>query len=258
MNKTIVKIRKSIKSFIWKNNLLFNIYTVYVLKKKRGTYLEFISKYSKDNRNKGIKFVHLGANDGIWDDPIFRFIRRDNWKGILVEPQKNIFQRLEKNYGKTNNLIFENCAVSDKRETKKLYKISFSDSPWASCLSRFNEESLKALVKSGYVEKRALEENIKMPNDLSKCISFEIVECYTLPEILNKHNFLNFDVLVVDIEGYEDKIIFSIDFNVVKPKVILYEHTHQDTALKEKCKNYLIKNGYNILVFESDILAYIN
>jgi len=257
MYRPLIKIRKFIKSIIWNNDLLFKFHTKYILWKKRGTYVDFINNYSKKNKNKGIKFVQLGSNDGNWDDPIYRFIRRDNWNGILVEPQKVIFQRLRKNYDKISNLIFENCAVSDKRETKKLYKISFSESPWASTLSRFSEESLKELLETGYAEEYAKQENINIPKDLTECISSETVECYTLTEILQRNNFLKFDILVIDIEGYEDKIIYSIDFKMVKPQIILYEHAHQDTASNEKCRNYLIENGYKISVFESDNLAHL-
>ena len=36
-------------------------------------------------------FVQIGSNDGIKNDPLHRYIKKNNWKGILVEPDKANF-----------------------------------------------------------------------------------------------------------------------------------------------------------------------
>ena len=44
-----------------------------------------------------------------------------------------------------------------------LYKISVSDSRWATGLSSFSREVLEAAVRSGYVEREAIKEGARLP-----------------------------------------------------------------------------------------------
>jgi hypothetical protein len=88
-------------------------------------------------------------------DPIYKFIRRDNWSGILIEPQKTIFERLLNNYKKQNNLFFENVAIDSTEGEKSLYQISFSNSQWACGISSFIKNDIQKLIDAGYVERMA-------------------------------------------------------------------------------------------------------
>ena len=67
-------------------------------------------------------FVQIGACDGVFVDPIHRFIIKHRWRGVLVEPVPYLFNLLMQNY-EGYNLIFENVAISDKEEIKPLYYV---------------------------------------------------------------------------------------------------------------------------------------
>ena len=59
---------------------------------------------------KGIEdffFIQVGANDGRNGDPIFSLVTELGWKGILLEPQKLVFENLLRNYAGYDNLFFE-------------------------------------------------------------------------------------------------------------------------------------------------------
>src|SRR5579863_6851588 len=45
-----------------------------------------------------VRYVEVGANDGVIADPVFPWIEKHRLQGILIEPQKDIFNRLKKNY----------------------------------------------------------------------------------------------------------------------------------------------------------------
>src|SRR5262245_53633280 len=46
-----------------------------------------------------IAFVHIGANDGVAGDPIRPLVMEsDRWRGVLLEPQQDAFDRLRQNY----------------------------------------------------------------------------------------------------------------------------------------------------------------
>jgi len=57
---------------------------------------------------KGMKFVQIGANDGLHHDFIHDFALKQSWQGLLVEPNPPVFERLKQNYQSiSRNLSFE-------------------------------------------------------------------------------------------------------------------------------------------------------
>jgi FkbM family methyltransferase len=243
---------KLLRNIVLKSDLLFQFYYRFLWRPKRNSIPCIINNLSK---SKKIYFIQIGANDGMYNDSLYKFIRRDNWEGILIEPQRNIFIRLKHNYKKMNNLIFENVAVCNKNGLKPLYKISFSDANWASSISSFSREGVEALINSGYVEKNAIKEGIKLPTNREEYITTEKVNCVTLENLILKYDIKNIDMLMIDAEGYDFEIIKTINFNKVKPLNIVYEHTHLSKKEKIECKNYLKSAGYNLFEDISDTLA---
>lgn len=75
-------------------------------------------------KGKYIKsIVQIVANDRISYEHINYFIKKKKIKSLLVEPIKNNFQLLVKNYKNLNYANLENCAVSTNNEIKYLYKV---------------------------------------------------------------------------------------------------------------------------------------
>ena len=75
-----------LRRIVFKYDTLFNLYYRYFYKPK-DVLSSFLNNLSKSKKGK-IFFIQIGANDGQWNDPIYKFIRRDRWSGILIEPQK--------------------------------------------------------------------------------------------------------------------------------------------------------------------------
>ena len=46
------------------------------------------------------QFIQVGANDGSLNDPIRQFILKNYLKGVMIEPQPKIFEKLKINYEK--------------------------------------------------------------------------------------------------------------------------------------------------------------
>jgi hypothetical protein len=75
-------------------------------------------------KRKYIKYiVQIGANDGVSYEHINYFIKKYKIKSLLVEPIKNNFKFLVKNYKKLNYVNLENCAISSNNEINYLYKV---------------------------------------------------------------------------------------------------------------------------------------
>jgi len=74
----------------------------------------------------------------------------------------------------------------------------------------------------------------------------ERVKCVTLKDLLQKYNIKNIDLLQIDVEGHEYKIIRSIDFNVIRPKIIHYENKHLNIDDNKECVALLKAKGYTV------------
>ncbi len=249
-------LKSKIRELIYNNDLFFRIYYKYIYKPKNELE-KFLDNFSKNNIDN-LFFIQVGANDGKMNDPFFKFIRRDNWNGLLIEPQRIIFERLRDNYSKFKKVTFENVAISDKEEIKKIFKISFSNSRRASGVSSFIKDDLKRILDAGYAELIAKEENIILPKNKEDWITTEDVKCLNLNSLLLKHNITKVDLLVIDTEGYDYEIIKTIPFEILRPKVIIFEHSHLNDTDRPECSNLLLKLSYKLHHTISDTIAELN
>lgn len=72
-----------------------------------------LDHYSK--LKKKVIFLQIGSNDGLESDPLRKFITRDRWYGILVEPLPDTFKKLLANYNSyefKSDLVFENLHLN--------------------------------------------------------------------------------------------------------------------------------------------------
>jgi hypothetical protein len=72
-------------------------------------------------QEKDIFFVQIGAHDGHSYDPIGPYVRKFQWRGLLIEPQPAVFAKLKEHYAGQSNLIFENVAIAEQEGSLTLY-----------------------------------------------------------------------------------------------------------------------------------------
>src|SRR6266481_6003650 len=60
-------------------------------------------------QKKDLFFIQIGANDGVSNDPLYKFVIEYGWAGILVEPLPQVFEVLRRNYADKPNLKFLNA-----------------------------------------------------------------------------------------------------------------------------------------------------
>lgn len=225
------------------NNFLFTSFYRYLYRPGRNSIDEFTSLFSKSRNNLAV--VQIGANDGINNDPIHKFIKRDHWRGVLLEPQKYVYKKyLEPLYRNTPGINVLNAALDINDGNKPIYKISVSNSRWATGLTSFNRAVLEEAVRSGYVQRQALKEGVNLPENENGCIEEESVECISTDSLIKKFSLDRIDWLQIDTEGFDFEIIKMFNIAVTKPEVIVYENIHFSDDLRKECINYLMQNGY--------------
>lgn len=159
------------------------------------------------------------------------------------------------NYERLVGLKFENVAISEQECIKKLYKVSFSNSRRATGISSFVKQEIEKILDAGYAISIAKEDNISLPPDKKDWIITEDVHCVKIKNLLNKYGIKKCDLIMIDTEGYDFEIIKTIPFELIKPGVIIYEHSHFNEYIKNECSEFLIQLGYRLTKTESDTIA---
>ncbi len=228
---------------------LFHPLLFLILKRKNfldKTFDKIIRNYAYNNPN--FFFVQIGANDGLKADPMYLYVKKYNWSGILVEPVSYIFEKLKENYRDTKNLFFENIAIGDKNSYKDFYRlkqISHKNVPlWYDEIGSFLKENVT-------------KHKDKFP-ELENYLITEKIKCLTLSSLFKKYNLKKIDLLQIDAEGYDYHIVKQIPFNKFKPVMIRYEDRHLSLEQKKYCKDLLFKNGYKVIDISGDSFAYLN
>jgi methyltransferase, FkbM family len=188
----------------------------------------------------GMTFVEIGANDGIDFDPLRPYIERYALRGVLVEPQPSVFERLKRNYEGIPSVTFENCAIGSTEGNLSLYyaQVDEKEQNFATTLASSNRSAIENYAKS--VGGRVMEIN---------------VPCITPAALLKKHGFTQIDILQIDTEGMDFEILKAFDLERVRPEIIHYESGQLAPQEQEKSYRYLTGKGYEVLTQEGDTIA---
>ena len=163
------------------------------------------------NKKKIAGLIQVGANDGLRFDNINKYIKKFKPNSILVEPIKDYFNELRKNYKNFENIFFENVAISVNEQINYLYKVNLKD------LHKYDEHikgissfDIKHLIKHGVKKNHIVKEETK---------SISIVDLF------EKYNF-NIDLLLIDAEGYDAEIVIDLLQNSNFRPIIIIEYIH--------------------------------
>ncbi len=184
-------------------------------------------------KGPNIKFVQVGANDGVHVDPIRKYIIHFPWEGLLIEPQPAVFNRLVQNYSTVaSRLQFANCAVSSGAKSVTLYCApdAYVGNPQhgAAVVSLNAQTTARQLGLS----KHALA-SIQVP-------------CFTLDSLLSKHSLVEIDLLQIDVEGHDLEVLRSISLEQKRPSLIQFESGHLSPADCRAAANLLVAAGYSL------------
>lgn len=201
-------------------------------------------------------FLQIGGNDGFIKDPIFKFVKKYPWKGIIVEPQQEVFEKkLKRTYRNEKKVKLENVAIADQSGKRKLWKLAVSDSRWATGLATFNKETLIYQIERNYVSDRLKREGKPVPENTEDYLTYEEVDCMTIHDLLDKHQMDHLDLLQIDTEGYDFEIIKTIDFSRLKPGMISFESEHLSESDQIACRKLLEEQGYRLEQIGRDSVA---
>jgi FkbM family methyltransferase len=259
----LLNVKRSLQQY-WKdfrfnlsasNNPIFIGFYRHFYHPKKGSLSEFLSEYSLSKKGD-FTVIQIGANDGITHDPIHKFIKRDDWKGVLLEPQPDVFhQDLKKIYAKNKGIHPVCAAIGEQDGTLPIYKIGFSSMRWATGLASFSKEKIEKAFEIGIVASNCKRFGIQIPEDESKWIAEEQVNVISPATLISTYEIKKIDLLQIDAEGYDLEVIRIFDIEKTQPQAIVFENVGLNREDYQACLSLLEMNGYKTKKFGPNTLA---
>jgi len=173
-------------------------------------------------------FVEIGAYDG--DSYSNTCGLADlGWRGVYVEPVEHYYEKCRKRHAKNNRVTVLNLAVGDSTGEVTIHV----NGP----LSTISEVALENFKRMKWW----------------KGNKTATVPMITLNDLLSVHILPRFDLLVIDVEGYEWEVLKGFDIARWSPKMVIVE-LHADNpryeCFREECsemKAFFTKHGYNYI-----------
>jgi FkbM family methyltransferase len=210
----------------------------------RPPQVEFSYLLSLARRKKNVFFIQVGANDGLQADMIHHFVRRYGWRGITVEPVPQFFDALVKNYAGATGLIFENKAIGEQEGWFPIYRL------------RDDEENLPEWHKglASFDRNTILSHATEIP-DIESYIVEEMVEAVSVRTLLARHHVADIDLLLIDTEGYDYKVLKQFDLLQYRPELVIYENKHLSSGESSAAIGLLEAAHYQVHSFTENTVA---
>ena len=179
----------------------------------------------------------IGANQGqsierfkkIFDNPIIH----------AFEPIDFEFNKFEKKYSKEKNIILNNCAVGDKNCYRD-FNITVKTGN-----SSFN----KITPNTQWLKTRSSQFNISPENYTKNTKSTKII---TLDSYCLENQIENIDILKIDTQGYEDKVLEGAQ-EIMKKEIIytieseiMFDDVYEKYFTFTDLEKYLIPNNFRL------------
>jgi FkbM family methyltransferase len=192
-------------------------------------------RYLEELKTRPAIFVNVGAHTGKpyengVGDPIVSYVQACPWQGVSIEPDEQNFSLLEKKFGASEHNTLINAAVSDFDGEIEMFSVSQENTGWS-----FSSEIGTTVPDRGWMAKAIDKATVTK------------VPCYTLQTIIERMGFQRCDVLKIDTEGAEAKILFKFFSDPpLLPSLIYYEHRHLTEQERQELKELLSKFGYEV------------
>lgn len=166
--------------------------------------------------NVGSRGIAIGVNDGHcgeWVNPVMS----GDLFAVLVEPTTDVVKKLRQNWSGYTNVKIEECLVTDDGSDVTFYQ---------------GENTVCNSI---------IEDHVRGYN--SGEAQGELMSSQTVSQLCKKWDISGKWWLHIDCEGYDHKIIYSLDRDNL-PDIIVFEHVNFSDDIREGLLKYLSSLGY--------------
>lgn len=184
--------------------------------------MQYYSQYGQDRyiyetffkNRKGGFFIEFGALDGLLDSNTLFFEQYLGWTGILIEPNPDAFALLKHHRPRCH---LENIAISDQNDIQSFVKIAGNFYGWSG-LEHYLEPQ----------HRRRIEQYIH-PEEVQKIE----VEVHDLSWLVDKYALKHVDLMSIDTEGSEERIMRSFPWSKLKVSVFCIENNFDNYDISD-------------------------
>lgn len=178
-----------------------------------------------------VQLLQVGANDGVTTDPLHRWIKKFNWRAVLLEPMPKPFQALQAEYSSNPRVTPLNVAIDDTDGTRVMW----------------THPGDRHAVSTFTPDRNILRHERQLqPVD---------VRCRTFNSVIDETGIDRIDVLQIDTEGYDLEILKLFDFDRMRPEVIHMEYYLLPIEDRLALFELLRKRGFAWRLLGADLLA---
>jgi FkbM family methyltransferase len=189
---------------------------------------EIIEKYFENKDTSKLRFLDIGANDGVSLSNTYSLSIND-WSGICLEPSVKAFDKLKYNYAGNDKVMLCNYGISDVTGKLKFYE----SGDWV------DNEAPVSILSTLKTEERDRFSGMNWTETFSDFYSFnDFIE----KENLGEHTF---DFINIDCEGYDFIVLKQIDLIRFNAKLICIESTSEEREFE--ISSHLQSIGFKLL-----------
>jgi FkbM family methyltransferase len=207
---------------------------------------DFLFQTFKDQDR--VTYIQVGAHDGTHNDPISAFRRETGWSGLLLEPNPAVFLRLRQSLRSLHEHKPLNYALAEQVGTLPFYIVAeparCKEPFWADQVSSFHRPHVE----------RMLQRFGHTPEEMSHLVKEIDVPTISFQQLLNQLK-APLDLIFIDAEGADFRLLSAFPFSTMKPKAIVFEYAHLPHSEMSEVLPFLTRHGYSCIRVGEDIFA---
>ncbi len=203
---------------------------------------------------KPFNIIQVGANDGKYNDPIYDFVKeyKNATNIMLVEPLETVRPYLEEHYSYHPSVEIVNKAIGDQ-ESSSIQLYGIKKKYWDDIDVGYGDSWPNYRVPTGVTTKnknqmlRWISENVRSDSNPKNIIQKFDVKIANPNSLINKSDIMDdVQLLQIDTEGMDDKIVYSFFESDIEPNIINIECEYLNKEKQMKYDQKLQGKGYKV------------
>lgn len=194
---------------------------------------------------RGLRFLQIGAHDGVRNDPLYRWIGDAQWTGCLVEPMPDYAARLRRLYADNPRIEVLECAIAAGSGSMQLYRLDPNATglpDWAPGVATLDAARAAAAAK-----------DLDLAED---CLVAITVRTLAMSELLRRFPSGGPAIVAIDTEGHDLQLASALFDTGCHPALLHFEHACATDEDRWAFMRRLHALGYETMTHGPDTTAY--
>ena len=243
-----MKIKETLNYIKKKINKFLQIFGIKIIRNKNFYFdIDYLTKVIVFNDEPII--FDIGGNEG-QSIKIFKNLY-PNSKIHTFEPIRENIEIIKKKYHNNNQIILNNCAIGDVCQ-KKFFNIN----------SISGHSSFNSLIpNTTWLKSRSRAVGVEEKNYTKLRTEVDVI---TLDSYAKENNIKVIDILKIDTQGYEAKVLEGASELLKLQKIklikleIIFSEIYENSLNIYDCEKYLIPNGYKLFAISNNGNLFLN